>query len=94
GYYGRAMSSFSKNSLAVNVPRTRTGLFSPVTLELLKINREKVDEIAFHLGVKPPSGTHKHTPPSVIKFYFFSSAILVSFFIGLFFLTSVIGHLF
>ncbi|MBU0723322.1 transposase, partial [Patescibacteria group bacterium] len=46
GYYGRAMSSFSKNSLAVNVPRTRTGLFSPVTLELLKINREKVDEIA------------------------------------------------
>lgn len=52
GYYGRAMSSFSKNSLAVNVPRTRTGLFSPVTLELLKINREKVDEIALSLYKK------------------------------------------
>jgi len=49
GYYGRAMSSFSKNSLAVHVPRTRTGLFSPATLELLKISREKVDEIALSL---------------------------------------------
>lgn len=52
GYYGRAMSSFSKNSLAVFVPRTRSGLFSPVTLELLKINREKVDEIALSLYKK------------------------------------------
>ncbi len=52
GYYGRALSSFSKNSLAVFVPRTRSGLFSPVTLELLKINREKVDEIALSLYKK------------------------------------------
>ena len=52
GYYGRAMSSFSKNSLAVHVPRTRRGLFSPVTLNLLKINREKVDEIALSLYKK------------------------------------------
>ena len=49
GYYGRALSTFSKNSLLVNVPRTRTGLFSPNTLELLKINRDKVDEIALSL---------------------------------------------
>ena len=52
GYYSRAMSSFSKNSLAVFVPRTRSGLFSPITLELLKINREKVDEIALSLYKK------------------------------------------
>ena len=52
GYYSRAMTSFSKNSLAVYVPRTRTGLFSPATLELLKINREKVDEIALSLYKK------------------------------------------
>ena len=52
GYYSRAMSSFSKNSLAVFVPRTRTGLFSPATLELLKINREKVDQIALSLYKK------------------------------------------
>lgn len=49
GYYGRAMKTLSKNFLLVNVPRTRSGLFSPATLELLKINREKVDEIALSL---------------------------------------------
>lgn len=49
GYYTRAMKTLSKNSIFVNIPRTRTGLFSPATLELLKINREKVDEIALSL---------------------------------------------
>lgn len=49
GYYGRAMKTLSNNSLLVHIPRTRTGLFSPATLELLKINREKVDEIALSL---------------------------------------------
>jgi putative transposase len=49
GYYGRAMKTLSKNSIMVNIPRTRVGLFSPATLELLKINREKVDEIALSL---------------------------------------------
>ena len=49
GYYERAMKTLSSNSLMVNIPRTRAGLFSPATLELLKINREKVDEIALSL---------------------------------------------
>jgi len=49
GYYARAMKTLSSNSLMVNIPRTRVGLFSPATLELLKINREKVDEIALSL---------------------------------------------
>jgi len=52
GSYGRSMNSLSKNSLLVHIPRTRTGLFSPATLELLKINREKVDEIALSLYKK------------------------------------------
>ena len=52
GFYQRASRSLSKNNLTVFVPRTRTGLFSPVTLELLKINREKVDEIALSLYKK------------------------------------------
>ncbi len=52
GNYGRALRSLSNNSLTVFVPRTRTGLFSPATLELLKINREKVDEIALSLYKK------------------------------------------
>lgn len=49
GHYARAMKTLSSNSLLVNIPRTRAGLFSPATLELLKINREKVDEIALSL---------------------------------------------
>lgn len=49
GHYSRAMKTLSSNSLLVNIPRTRAGLFSPATLELLKINREKVDEIALSL---------------------------------------------
>jgi len=49
GYYARAMKTLSSNSLLVHIPRTRVGLFSPATLELLKINREKVDEIALSL---------------------------------------------
>jgi transposase-like protein len=52
GNYGRALRSLFNNSLTVFVPRTRTGLFSPATLELLKINREKVDEIALSLYKK------------------------------------------
>lgn len=52
GSYSRSLNSLSKNSLLVHIPRTRTGLFSPATLELLKINREKVDEIALSLYKK------------------------------------------
>ena len=52
GHYGRALHSLSKNALMVNIPRTRVGLFSPATLELLKINREKVDEISLSLYKK------------------------------------------
>ena len=52
GHYARAMHSLSKNALMVHIPRTRAGLFSPATLELLKINREKIDEISLSLYKK------------------------------------------
>ena len=52
GHYNRSLKSLSKNSLLVSIPRTRSGLFSPATLELLKINREKVDQIALSLYKK------------------------------------------
>jgi transposase-like protein len=52
GHYSRAMHSLSNNSLLVHIPRTRVGLFSPATLELLKINRDKVDQIALSLYKK------------------------------------------
>ena len=34
GYYSRALKSLSKNCLAINIPRTRTGNFSPNAIEL------------------------------------------------------------
>ncbi|MCX6799845.1 MAG: transposase [Candidatus Falkowbacteria bacterium] len=33
GFYGRAFKSLSKNCLTINVPRTRTGEFSPTECE-------------------------------------------------------------
>jgi putative transposase len=52
GYYGRAFNNLSKNSMLINVPRTRSGSLSLNTLELLKINREKLDEITLNLYKK------------------------------------------
>lgn len=52
GYYGRAFNNLSKNSMLIKVPRTRNGGLSLNTLELLKINREKLDEITLSLYKK------------------------------------------
>jgi transposase-like protein len=52
GYYGRAFNNLSKNSMLINVPRTRIGGLTLNTLELLKINREKLDEITLSLYKK------------------------------------------
>ena len=52
GFYGRAFKSLSKNCLTINVPRTRTGEFSPNTLELVKINQEQVNDLCLSLYKK------------------------------------------
>jgi putative transposase len=52
GFYGRAFNNLSKNSMIINIPRTRSGSLSLNTLELLKINREKLDEITLSLYKK------------------------------------------
>jgi len=52
GFYGRASNSLRKNCLQINVPRTRTGEFSPNTLELVKINQEQVNELCLSLYKK------------------------------------------
>lgn len=52
GFYGRALNSLTKNCLKINVPRTRTGEFSPDTLELVKINQEQVNELCLSLYKK------------------------------------------
>jgi len=52
GYYGRAFNNLSKNSMIINIPRTRSGTLSLNTLELLKIGRDKLDEITLCLYKK------------------------------------------
>lgn len=52
GFYGRAFNSLSKNCLKINVPRTRTGEFSPDTLELVKISQEQVNDLCLSLYKK------------------------------------------
>jgi len=55
GHYERTLRSFSKNALLVNVPRTRKGL-SLTTLELLKINREQMDDMVLALYKRGMTG--------------------------------------
>ena len=52
GFYGRAFNSLNKNCLKINVPRTRTGEFSPNTLELVKIGQEQVNDLCLSMYKK------------------------------------------
>jgi transposase-like protein len=52
GFYGRAFNSLSKNSMVINVPRTRKGGLNLNSMELLKLNRRKLDEITLSLYKK------------------------------------------
>lgn len=49
GYYSRALKSLSKNCLAVNIPRTRSGDFSPNAIELIKIGQEQMNNLCLTL---------------------------------------------
>jgi putative transposase len=49
GYYSRALRSLSKDCLTVNIPRTRTGDFTPNAIELIKIGQERINELCLTL---------------------------------------------
>jgi transposase-like protein len=49
GFYLRAFKSLTKNCLAINIPRTRTGIFTPDTLELVKIGQEQINDMCLSL---------------------------------------------
>lgn len=49
GYYSRALKSLTKNCLAINIPRTRSGDFSPNALELIKIGQEQINDLCLSL---------------------------------------------
>lgn len=49
GFYTRAFKTLSKNCLAINIPRSRKGLFSPELMELVKIGQEQINELCLSL---------------------------------------------
>jgi len=49
GFYLRAFKSFSKNCLTINIPRTRAGVFTPNTLELVRLGQDQLDNMCLSL---------------------------------------------
>lgn len=49
GFYLRAFKTLSKNCLRINVPRSRNGLFTPNTLELVKLGQEQINDLCLTL---------------------------------------------
>ncbi len=49
GSYPRTFKSLRKNSMQINIPRSRNGQFKPITLELVKQQREQVNNLSLLL---------------------------------------------
>lgn len=49
GTYPRSFKSLSRNSLIINIPRTRNSDFKPFVLEFLKYNQEQVNDLVLTL---------------------------------------------
>lgn len=49
GTYQRSFKALNKHSLLINIPRTRSGHFKPMTIELLKMQQAQVNELALLL---------------------------------------------
>lgn len=49
GNYPRSFKSLSRNSLIINIPRTRSGNFKPFVLEFLKYNQEQINDLVLAL---------------------------------------------
>ena len=49
GFYSRSFKTLTRNSMIIDVPRTRAGNFKPELLELVKINQEQVDHFCLSL---------------------------------------------
>jgi transposase-like protein len=52
GYYSRYFRSLQANSLMINIPRVRSGQFSPLALELIKLNKDQINHLALSLYKK------------------------------------------
>lgn len=52
GYYSRSFQSLMKNGIQIHVPRTRASNFSPIALQLFKMNQDQVNELVLTLYKK------------------------------------------
>jgi transposase-like protein len=52
GYYSRSFQSLMKNGIQIHVPRTRESGFSPIALQLFKMNQDQVNELVLTLYKK------------------------------------------
>lgn len=52
GIYSRSFKALSKNHLTINIPRSRTGEFKPLVIEILKQNQEQINELTLLLYQK------------------------------------------
>jgi putative transposase len=52
GYYSRIFRSLQSNGLVINIPRTRNNTFSPLALELIKLNQDQVNHLALSMYKK------------------------------------------
>ncbi len=52
GYYSRSFQSLMKSGIQINVPRTRESGFSPIAIELFKMNQDQVNELVLTLYKK------------------------------------------
>lgn len=52
GYYSRSFQSLMKNGIQIHVPRTRNNGFSPIAIQLFKMNQDQVNELVLTLYKK------------------------------------------
>jgi len=52
GFYLRSFRTLSRSCLRINVPRTRTGVFSPDALELIRLGQDQMNELCLSLYKK------------------------------------------
>ena len=70
GHYQRAFRSLRRNQLTINIPRSRSGHFSPLTLELVKQGRDDLNDLCLTLYRK---GMTSRDIGQVMQEYFGSS---------------------
>ncbi len=67
GSYPRSFKSLSKNGMQINIPRSRDGRFKPLVLELIKQQKEHVNDLALLLYRK---GMSSRDVSHIIKDFF------------------------